>query len=65
MTPEEKAKRTIKYRIKKALDIQDENPNAVHDAGIMDKMQNEAIVLLAEQIDTLWAIVKAYKTGKL
>lgn len=65
MIPEEKAKRTIKYRIKKALDIQDENPNAVHDAGIMDKMQNEAIVLLAEQIDTLWAIVKAYKIGKL
>ena len=65
MKPEEREIRTTKYRIKKILDIQDENPNAVHDAGIMDRMQNEAIVLLAKQIDTLWTIVKAYKTGKL
>lgn len=42
-----------------------ENPNAVHDANIMDRNQNEAILFLAEQIDTLWQIVTAYKEGKL
>lgn len=42
-----------------------ENKDSVHDAPIMDRNQNEAIRFLAEQIDTLWQIVEAYKTGKL
>jgi len=41
------------------------NPYSVHPSNIMDMKQNEAIIFLAEQLDTLGAIVKAYKTGKL
>jgi hypothetical protein len=36
-----------------------------HPSRERDINQDEAIRFLAEQIDTLWAIVKAYKTGKL
>lgn len=50
--------------VEEILDV-GENKHSVHYAPIMDRNQNEAIRFLAEQIDTLWQIVKAYKTGKL
>lgn len=56
--------KSYKQTAMELLDIV-ENPNAVHDANIMDRNQNEAILFLADQVDTLWAIVKAYKEGKL
>lgn len=42
-----------------------ENKDSVHDAPIMDRNQNYAIRFLAEQIDTLFSIIKQYKQGKL
>ena len=56
--------KSVKQTAEELLDLGD-NPHSVHYAPIMDRNQNEAIRLLADQIDTLWAIVKAYKTGKL
>lgn len=41
------------------------NPLSVHPSRESDYQCREAIRFLAEQIDTLWQIVKAYKTGKL
>jgi hypothetical protein len=56
--------KTIRQTVENILALGD-NPNSVHDAPVMDRNQNDAIRLLAEQLDTLWTIVKAYKTGKL
>jgi len=56
--------KSISQTVEEILDLGD-NPNSVHDANIMDRKQNEAIRFLAEQITTLGAIIKAYKTGKL
>ena len=39
-------------------------PNC-HPSREFDHKIEEAIKTLAEQIDTIWIIVKAYKTGKL
>jgi len=67
-TPDNYGKKRLGKSYSKAveelLNLGDE-PNSVHDAPIMDRNQNEAIRFLAEQIDTLWQIVNAYKTGKL
>jgi len=41
------------------------NPLSIHPSRLEGWSHEEAIKLLAEQVDTLWAIVKAYKTGKL
>jgi len=41
------------------------NEYSVHPSQLSDYQQREAIRFLAEQIDTLWQIIKAYKTGKL
>ena len=41
------------------------NPYGVHPSRLTDWQYKEAIKLLAEQLDTLSAIVAAYKTGKL
>jgi hypothetical protein len=41
-----------KEKIKNILDLGD-NSNSVHDAPILDRNQNEAIILLAEKIDEL------------
>ena len=56
--------KSYKQTVEEILNV-GENKDSVHDAQIMDRNQNEAIRFLAEQIDTLWQIVKAYKTGKL
>jgi len=55
---------SVKQTVIKILNTE-YNPYSVHPSNIMDWRQNEAITLLAEQIDTLWQIVTAYKTGKL
>lgn len=55
---------SVKQTVIKILNTE-YNPYSVHPSNIMDWRQNEAITLLAEQIDTLWQVVTAYKTGKL
>ena len=56
--------KSTRQTVEEILDLGN-NPHSVHPSNIMDYNQNDAIRLLAEQIDTLWTIVKAYKTGKL
>ena len=46
-------------------EILNSNFNSGHPSRENDSQQRNAIRFLAEQIDTLWQIVKAYKTGKL
>jgi len=56
--------KSVKQTVQQILDTE-YNPYSVHSSNIMNWKQNEAIRILAEQVDTLWQIVKAYKTGKL
>jgi len=56
--------KSVKQTVQQILDTE-YNPYSVHPSNIMNWKQNEAIRILAEQVDTLWQIVKAYKTGKL
>jgi hypothetical protein len=55
---------SVKQTVIKILDTE-YNPYSVHPSNVMNWKQNQTITLLAEQIDTLWQIVTAYKTGKL
>ena len=41
------------------------NPYSVHPSRVEEWRTEQALMFIAEQLDTLGAIVKAYKTGKL